>query len=190
MTTSLLRPMALAAVLSLNALGSASAAEYTTLNPAASQISFAYSQMGVGMKGSFGDLKTTEFRFDPASPETAKVAIEIPLSSIDAGYSDANAELEKPEWLNMAAYPLAEFTSSTVQPLGDNRYQVNGVLAIKGKTQEVSAPFTFTESEGNGIFEGSFTFQRADFDIGDGQWKDFSIVANDIQITFQFVANS
>lgn len=188
MTTSLLRPLALATVLSLGALGNANAAQYTNLDAEASKISFGYSQMGVNMTGSFGSIKTPEFSFDPASPETAKVAIEIPLSSIDAGYSDANTELEKPEWLNMADHPLAEFKSSAVQALGDNRYQVSGELAIKGKTQEVTAPFTFNENENTGVFEGSFTFQRADFDIGNGQWKDFSIVANDIQIKFHFVA--
>lgn len=190
MTISLLRPLALAAALSLGTLGSAGAAEYTTLDAAASHISFGYSQMGVGMEGRFGSLKATQFSFDPATPETAQVAIEIPLASIDAGYSDANTELEKAEWLNLAAHPLAEFKSTTVQALGDNRYQVSGVLAIKGKTQEVTAPFTFKEAGDTGTFEGSFVFQRADFGIGEGQWKDVSIVANDIKITFHFVANS
>ncbi|MBP6018039.1 MAG: YceI family protein [Burkholderiaceae bacterium] len=189
MTISLLRPIAIAAALSLGTLGSAGAAQYTTLDATASHISFGYSQMGVGMEGRFGNVKATQFSFDPATPETAQVAIEIPLASIDAGYSDANTELEKTEWLNLAAHPLAEFQSSTVQALGDNRYQVSGVLAIKGKIKEVTAPFTFKETGNTGIFEGSFTFQRADFGIGDGQWKDFSIVANDIQIKFHFVAH-
>ncbi|HEY9280275.1 MAG TPA: YceI family protein [Eoetvoesiella sp.] len=188
MNTALLRPLALAAALGLGALSNASAAEYTSLDTKASRIGFGYSQMGVGMEGSFGVLKATEFSFDPENPQAAKVAIEIPLASIDAGYEEANAELEKDEWLNQPAHPLARFQSSKVEALGDNRYQVSGELSIKGKAKEVIAPFTFKEDGNAGVFEGSFTFQRADFAVGEGQWKDFSIVANDIQIKFHVVA--
>lgn len=183
-----LRPFALAATLSLGALGSAGAVEYTSLDSQASHITFGYSQMSVKMDGSFGEMKATEFSFDPANPEAAKVAIEIPLASIDAGYAEANTELEQNEWLNLAAHPLASFRSTKVETLGENRYQVTGDLSIKGNTHAVTAPVIFKEDGDTGVFEGSFTFQRADFSVGDGQWKDFSIVANDIQITFHVVA--
>src|SRR3546814_18563679 len=74
--------------------------------------------MNVSMDGHFGEMKATEFSFDPAKPEAAKVAIEISLASIDAGYAEANAELEKNEWLNLAAHPLASFKSGKVEALG------------------------------------------------------------------------
>lgn len=189
MNISTLRPLALTAALSVGLLGNASAVEYTSLNAEDSHISFGYSQMSVNMDGSFTQMKATEFSFDPVNPEAAKVRIEIPLSSIDAGYEEANAELEKDEWLDLAAHPLASFQSTHVEALGDNSYQVTGELSIKGTTKIVAAPFTFTEDGDSGVFEGSFTFQRADFSVGDGQWKDFSIVANDIQIKFHVVAN-
>jgi len=188
MNIPILRPLALAAALSLTALGSANAAEYTTLDAAASSVAFGYSQMNVKMDGSFGQLKASEFRFDPANPAAAKVAIEVALDSVDAGYPEANTELQKDEWLALAAHPLATFTSSQVEALGDGRFQVTGDLSIKGQTRQVTAPFTFQEDGGNGIFEGGFTFQRADFGIGDGQWKNFAIVANDIQLQFRVVA--
>lgn len=188
MKISLLRPLMLAAVLGIASLGTAGAAEYTSLDTEASRIVFGYSQMSVEMDGSFGQMKATELSFDPQSPETAKVAIEIPLASIDAGYEEANTELEKEEWLAQRAHPLATFQSTKVEALGENRYQVTGDLSIKGSTKEVTAPFTFKKDGNAGIFEGSFTFQRADFGIGEGQWKDFSIVANDIEIRFFIVA--
>lgn len=189
MNTYLLRSFALAAALGFGTLGSAGAAQYTSLDAKASRISFGYSQMSVGMDGRFSEMNATEFSFDPENPEAAKVAIGITLASVDAGYDEANTELEKDEWLNLAAHPLATFQSTKVEALGENRYQVTGGLSIKGNTKEVTAPFTFKENGSTGVFEGSFTFQRADFGIGEGQWKDFSIVANDIQIKFHVVAN-
>lgn len=188
MNTSLLRPLALAAVLSFSALGSAHAVEYTTLDSEASSISFGYSQMNVKMDGGFSEIKATELSFDPAAPEAAKVAIEVALASIDAGYDEANTELEKDEWLALAAHPLATFTSSKVEAVGDNQYQVTGDLTIKGHTKEITMPVSFKEENGAGVFDGSFTFQRADFAVGEGQWKDFSIVANDIELKFHMVA--
>lgn len=184
-----LKPL-MAAALGLSLLGTAYAAEYTSLNTADSRISFGYSQMNVNMDGSFRELKATQFSFDPAKPEAARVTVEIPLVSVDAGYSEANAEIQKGEWLDIAKHPFAQFQSSKVEALGDNRYQVTGQLSIKGKAQEVSAPFTFKEQGGSGVFDGAFTFKRADFGIGEGMWGDFGIVANDIQIKFHVIANS
>ena len=188
MNISLLRPLALAAALSFGAMGAAGAAQYTTLDSEASSISFGYSQMNVKMDGSFSEMKATELSFDPASPEAARVVIEVALSSIDAGYDEANTELEKDEWLALSSHPLATFSSTKVESLGDGQYQVTGELSIKGNTKEVTAPFSFKEEDGAGIFDGSFTFQRADFGVGEGEWKDFSIVANDIEIKFHVVA--
>jgi len=189
MNISLLRPIALAAAMSLGMLGNANAVEYTSVSQEASRISFGYNQMNVDMEGGFGDMKATQFSFDPDNPGAARVAIEISLGSVDAGYGEANKELEKDEWLDLANHPLATFQSSKVQALGDNRYQVVGELSIKGRSKEVIVPVTFKEDGGAGVFEGSFTFQRADFGIGEGQWGDFGIVANDIRVGFHVVAN-
>src|SRR5690606_17767894 len=116
-----------------------------------------YSQMNVTMDGSFGKIKASEFSFDPQTPEAAKVTIEIALASIDAGYEEANAELEKDEWLALGQHPLAMFTSRKVVAVGDGSYQVTGDLSIKGKSKEVTIPFTFKEDGDTGIFEGGFT---------------------------------
>lgn len=189
MQKSLLRPITASLVLSLGLLGAVSAAPYTEINAEDSQISFGYTQMGVSMEGNFSQVSASEFLFDPAKPEDAQVTLEIPLTSVNAGYDDANAELAKTEWLNLAEHPVATFESTAVQASGDNQYDVTGTLSIKGQSQEVTAPFTFTEDGDVGIFEGSFSFQRADFAIGEGSWGDFSIVANDIQVNFHVVAN-
>src|SRR3546814_10902352 len=142
MTISFLRPLALTTALSLGVFGNAGAIEYTSLNPQASRISFVYSQMNGSMDGHFGEMKATEFSFDPAKPEAAKLAIEISLASIDAGYAEANSELEKNEWLNLAAHPLASFKSGKVEALGDGNYQVTGTLSIKGNAKERSEEHT------------------------------------------------
>lgn len=188
MKHSILRPLTLAVALSLGVISGAQAAQYTSLDSEASNISFVYSQMNVKMNGSFAELKAKELSFDPAQPEAAKVTIEVVLSSIDAGYGEANEEVAKDEWLALKQYPLATFNSQQVEALGDNNYQISGELSIKGHSQTVSAPFSFKEDGDAGVFTGSFTFKRTDFGIGEGQWKSTGIVADDIEVKFNIVA--
>ena len=181
------RSALLAPVLALSAV-SAQAVEYTTIDPQASKIRFGYSQMGVGMEGSFAHLNVPSFSFDPANPDAAKIVIEVPMAGIDAGYDEANDELKKGDWLDSASHPLARFESTQTKALGDNRYEVTGTLAIKGKQQTITLPVTLAEEAGQGVLTGGFDFNRADFTIGEGQWRNFDIVANGITINFHVVA--
>ena len=63
-----------------------------------------------------------------------------------------------------------------------------GKLTIKGTTKDVVVPATFTPQGNTGVFEGSLTIQRGDFSIGEGAWKAFDIVANDVVIKFRITA--
>lgn len=183
-----LKTLSLISAFSLAVLGSAQAAEYTTLDSDETQITFNYRQMNVKMNGNFSKIKATELRFDPAQPENAKVSLEVELASINAGYADANTELAKDEWLAAAQYPLATFEAEKIEAIGEQQYQVTGKLNIKGQSQTISMPFSFSEEADKGIFSGNFSFLRNDFNIGEGQWKKTNIVADDIEIHFQIVA--
>ncbi|MDB5980601.1 MAG: hypothetical protein JWQ69_1616 [Pseudomonas sp.] len=174
------------AALMLGSLGNAHAVEYKQVNAAASQIAFTYTQMGTRVYGRFGTFDA-RIDFDPAAPAAAHAELTIQLASIDAGSSDANEELQKPGWFNTAEYPVATFESSRVKPLGNNRYEVTGTLALKGTSHNVSALVTLKPENAIGVFDGEFILNRADFKIGQGEWADTG-VSNDIHITFRVVA--
>lgn len=165
----------------------AQAATYANIVAGDSRIDFQYSQMGVGLEGTFQKF-TGELAFDPAQPGQGKAVIEVDLGSVDAGTDDANEELVKNEWLNLAAFPQARFESREIKDLGGGKYEVAGDLSIKGTTHPVIAPATFTEQDGKGVFTGSFTIRRGDFSIGEGSWSTFDIVANEVTIDFQLTA--
>jgi polyisoprenoid-binding protein YceI len=91
-------------------------------------------------------------------------------------------------WFNIKVFPTATFVSSAVRPLGGDRFELAGKLTIKGKSQDITAPFTFRQDAGNGVFDGTFVLKRLDFGVGDGVWSDVSTVANEVQIKFHIVA--
>ena len=176
------------ALLSAFSLATAAhAVEYTQVQPDKSQITFAYQQMGVSMQGAFKKF-SGQLRFDPAAPAAAKSTIEVELASVDTGSSEGDTEVATKTWFDTKAFPRARFESGSVKALGGNKYEVAGKLTIKGKTVDVVVPATFAAQGKTGVFEGRLTIRRGDFSIGEGAWKAFDIVANDVVIQFRLTA--
>jgi polyisoprenoid-binding protein YceI len=169
--------------------GAVHAAEFNRLQPEKSSIAFTYQQMGVKMDGKFKKFAAT-FRFDPAKPAAATVEVDVDLAAIDAGSDEADGEVVGKTWLNTKAFPTAHFATSGIKSLGGNRYEVAGKLTIKGKTQDLVFPATFSSQGAIGAFDGSFVMHRADFTIGEGTWAKFDVVANDVLVKFHMTATS
>lgn len=168
---------------------SAHAIEYNQVQADKSRIAFGYQQMGVSMDGRFNKF-ASQLRFDPTAPAAARAAFEVDLASIDTGSTEGDAEVAGKSWFNTAAFPVARFESTGVKALGGYKYEVAGKLAIKGTTRNVVVPATFTPQGEAGVFDGSLTIKRGDFSIGEGAWKAFDIVANDVVIKFRIAAAS
>lgn len=167
----------------------AQAAEYTQVQADKSAINFTYKQMGVAVDGKFKRF-SSQLAFDPARPASASASFDVDLASVDTGAPEGDDEVAGKPWFNTKAFPTARFVSTGVKPLGGNKYEVAGQLSIKGKTQPVVVPATFTAQGKSGVFDGSFSIRRADFAIGEGSWAKFDIVANDVLIKFHITANS
>lgn len=188
MTSRLLAALLLSLPLLAGTAHAAAATEYSGIQLDKSSLSFVFKQMGVGVEGKFRRFNS-QVAFNPAKPEGAKAEIEVDLASIDAGSAEANDEVVGKLWFNTKVYPTAKFVASNVKALGGNRYQVSGKMIIKGRSQELSAPFTLTPQGTQAALDGAFTIKRADFAIGEGMWADFSAVANEIQIKVHLLAN-
>ena len=165
------------------------AAEFNAVQADKSSIAFTYKQMGVAIDGKFKRF-SSQLSFDPTKPTAAKASFDVELASVDTGAPEGDDEVATKPWFNTKAFPTAKFVSTGVKALGGNKYEVTGQLSIKGKTQDVVVPASFTAQGNSGVFDGSFTIRRADFSIGEGSWAKFDIVANDVHIKFRITANS
>lgn len=167
----------------------AHALEFNQVQADKSSIAFVYKQMNVAVDGRFKRF-SSQLNFDPAKPAAARATFDVELASVDTGAAEGDQEVAGKPWFNTKVFPTAKFVSTSVKPLGSNKYEVTGQLSIKGKTQDVVVPATFTAQGNSGVFDGSFTIRRADFSIGEGQWAKFDIVANDVVIKFRITANA
>lgn len=154
------------------------------LVPAQSEISFTSKQMGVPVDGKFKKFDA-QVAFDPKKPEAASINFTVDLASVSFGSNDTEAEVAKADWFNTKAFPQATFQSSGVKAAGAGKFEVAGKLAIKGASQNVVVPVSVTQAGGTTTAAGAFGIKRLDYRIGDGDWKDTSMVANEVQVKFK-----
>lgn len=154
------------------------------LVPAQSAVNFEAKQMGVPIKGHFQKFDA-KIAFDAAKPEASKIHFTVDTGSATMGAKETDAELPKAEWFNVAKFPQATFDSSAVKALGGGKFQVDGTLSIKGNTQKVSLPVTLAQSGATTTATGTLPLKRLAFKIGDGDWADTSMVADEVNVQFK-----
>jgi polyisoprenoid-binding protein YceI len=152
--------------------------------PAQSEIGFVSKQMGVPVEGKFRKW-AAQIQFDPKKPEAGKVSFTIDTGSASFGAPETDTEMPKATWFNVAKFPQATFQSSGIKALGGGKFEVRGKLAIKGSTQDALVPVTVTQSGAASTATGVFTIKRLDFKIGEAEWADTSMVANEVQVKFK-----
>jgi polyisoprenoid-binding protein YceI len=168
----------------LLAMGAGAAPTAETLLPAQSAIDFTVKQMGVPVQGHFGKF-SAQVAFDPKQPAAARIALAIDLGSATMGAPEADAELPKPTWFDAAHFPQAKFQSTAVKATAPGHLDVSGTLTIKGVSRPLTVPVVLTQAGGVTTATGGFALKRLDFKIGEGEWADTSMVANDVQVHFK-----
>ena len=155
------------------------------LIPTQSDIVFVSKQMGVPVEGHFKKFDA-QVAFDPAKPEAAKISLSVEVGSGSMGDPIVDDELKKPGWFGAAKYPQATFQSTSVKALGGGKFDVTGNLVLKGVTQTLKFPVTLTANGSTTLASGVVPIKRNAFHIGDGEWSDTSLVADEVQIKFKF----
>lgn len=150
-----------------------------------SKISAIFKQMNVPVEGVFKKF-AADVSFDAAKPAEAKATIDIDTGSFDLGpgTEEYATEVRGKDFFDVAKHPKATFVATGAKSLGNNRFEVPGKLTIKGRTADVVAPFTMKSDAAGTVFEGQLPIRRSAFGIGEGEWKDTSILADEVIVKF------
>lgn len=168
----------------LTASAQQAAAAQQQLLPAQSSIDFTIRQMGVPVQGHFKKF-SAQVAFDPAKAEASSIVLTIDTGSATMGSRETDAELPKAEWFNVPKFPQATFRSSSVKAVDKTHLQVAGTLNIKGVPRDVVVPVTLAQSGSATTATGTLAIKRLGFQIGDGDWADTSMVADEVQVRFK-----
>ena len=151
-----------------------------TLQPEKSDVTFTFKQMGVPVDGKFKKFEA-QLDFDAKKPEASKIAFTVDLGSVSLGDPSFDKELAGATWFDTKRNGKATFVSTGIKATGPGKYDVAGKLTIKGAARDLVVPITVA----GGVASGSVPIKRLDFKIGDGEWADTSIVANDVTVKFK-----
>jgi polyisoprenoid-binding protein YceI len=91
--------------------------------------------------------------FNAENPAQTTVAVTVAMDSIDTTYANASregrdfdGELQNSQWVDAATYPLATFTSTSVEQTGPSTARVTGDLAFRGVTRPLVLDVTYNGS--------------------------------------------
>lgn len=125
--------------------GSASASDVQTyrLDPVHTQIVFFADHLGLS-KG-IGRLKIDQgwFRFDPDDWGRSRVDLTIDLASLDMGDPKWNDAVRSAQFLDIARWPKARFTSDSVEHTADDTGIIRGHLQLRDIRQPLDLHITF-----------------------------------------------
>lgn len=154
------------------------------LVPAQSEVQFTARQMGVPLEGHFKKF-SAQVAFDPAKLATSKIAFTVDTGSATLGSRETDAELPKPVWFNVPKFPQAQFESTSIKALGGGKFEVAGKLTIKGTAQSVVVPVALAQSGATTTATGTLPLKRLAFKIGENEWADTSMVADEVTVKFK-----
>jgi polyisoprenoid-binding protein YceI len=128
-----------------------------------------------------------DIRFDPNNlpASTARVVIEM-ASAVD-GVALHERNLPTAPWFNVAAHPTATFRAAEFRRLGGANYEARGELTLRGRTRNVTLPFTLNITGNRAVMNGRTTIDRTDFDIGEDTDAD-EMISRDVEVVVHIEA--
>ena len=161
-----------------------------TIDKVHSNVRFSVSHLVVSdVEGSFksfdGSLENSKDDFSDA-----KINFTVDVSSISTDNEMRDNHLKSDDFFNAAKFPQITFSSTSFQPLGNNKYKLTGNLTIR----DVTKPVSFDVSYGGQVnamggthigFKAKTTINRLDYNL---KWDKTTeagglVVGHDIDIT-------
>ncbi len=148
-----------------------------------STIQFEIKNFGFNSKGVFSGLEG-KIVWDPKDAGKASFDVSVATASVNTDNNMRDEHLRKDTYFDAEKYPRIRLVSSGVSgPDKSGHYTFNGKLTIKSTTKDISFPFIATAMGDDYIFNGSFTINRRDFDVGGG-----STLSNSLTVTLTVLA--
>lgn len=115
-----------------------------------------------------------------------KLRVVVDITSVDMGNSDINEAIRDADWFDIKQYSQAIYSSTAIEPTGENSFIALGTLQLKGVSQPVSVPFSWQPSEtsNRATMLGKLTLSRSDFGIGSPEWASGDQIGIPVTLSF------
>lgn len=164
------------------------AAEVYRFDPVHTQIWFTADHQRFSHPQGRVRVKSGWFQFDEKDWTSARVYIEIDMTSADMGDAKWSDMVRSGQFLDTGRWPTASFTSKSVDKKDDKTGVIHGDLTLHGATKPVDVEFTvnrigtdpyqFKQKAG---FTAKAVLHRSDFDIK----RYAEVVGENIELRFE-----
>ncbi len=128
------------------------------------KVSFVIKNAGFNVEGSFSGLQGS-INLNLLNSKNAKINVSLDPRTIDTGIGLRDKHLKKAEYFDIEQFPIIKMESSSITK-NNNQFEGVFVLTMKGKSKELTIPFSVTKEDKTLHFEASFEIDRQDFNIG------------------------
>ncbi|MEO6630182.1 MAG: YceI family protein [Mucilaginibacter sp.] len=140
-----------------------------------SSLKFTIGNFGFDVHGSFTGFQGS-IAFDPQNLAAGSFDITIDASTINTDNSLRDKHLKEDGYFDVANNPRIHFLSTKITGKG-SAFTMYGQLTIKGKSKDISFPFTAAPADDGYLFKGSFKINRKDFGVGGT-----STISNELEV--------
>jgi polyisoprenoid-binding protein YceI len=141
-----------------------------TIDPAHSTVTITARHMG--MASVSASISEFSGAIEIAEPiEQSTIQAQMRAESINTGNKMRDDHMRSPDFLDVANYPLIEYTGMGVTPQGDDRWTVEGNLTLRGTTRPVQLGLTYLGTTADpwggqrAAFRAATELHRKDFAI-------------------------
>jgi polyisoprenoid-binding protein YceI len=165
-------------------------ADTYTVDATHSEVSFRIRHFVSQTPGKFTDY-TAIFELDPKNLESSSVEFVVQAASIDTDNDDRDKHLRSQDFFWVDTHPTLSFRSTKIRRVGGDKFEVTGVMSIRGVEKTITVPVEFLgfikdpwggERAG---FESTFTINRKDYGIEWNKALDAGgvILGEDVRVT-------
>lgn len=159
------------------------------VDPAASTINFSGTHMDKPFQGKFLTWAST-ILFSETDLSLSKAKVMIDTASASTGDKMYDGTLPNKEWFDVKQFPQAVFETKIFKKTGENTYEAEADLTIKGITQTIILPFTLNITDKTADMTARLTLDRLAFDVGKKADEKAEWVGRDIVLDIKLKATA
>ncbi len=158
------------------------------IDPERSELAFRARQGAQTIDGRFTRW-TARIRFDPAELDRSAVEVEVDLTSVATGDANRDKQAQSAEFFDTARTPVATYRTRALASAGDDRFEVDAELTLKGVTRPLRHPVRITIDGERAVATGEVVLHRREFGFGSGVFDSEQILGAEILVRFRVEAS-
>lgn len=160
-------------------------AQNCTVNNTNSKINFAIKNIGLTVNGSFS-VATGNVIFDNKDLKNSDITISVNANSVDTDNNARDKHLRQADYFDVEQFPTIAFKSVKIEKSNRlNRYNLEGILTIKGISKTIKLELIATEKDQTLDLKCNFDINRRTFKVGGNSL----VLSDNVKMNINIVCN-